>query len=149
MNEQINPPCTFASVDAKNVLGVWPTIKPMIERALEHDYDGMTPEQVLARILLDDLTLLLVERGGEIIACMTLEWIHRTERICHCMTFAGGDMESWVDEFIETWRKLAKELNCRYLSIKGRKGWEKYSARRFGFKHAYTQMFLDLESSNE
>ncbi len=145
MNEAVAPECTFASVTPQNAVAVWDMVRPMIERALVHDYDGMTSEQILARILLDDLTLLIVERRGEIIACMTLEWVHRRERICHCMTFAGDDMETWVDDFIDAWRAIGKEAGCRYLSIKGRKGWERYAAKRFGFAHAYTLMYLDLE----
>jgi hypothetical protein len=147
--EKQKPEFTFAALYADNVLPVWSTIEPMIERALQHDYDGMTTHQVLSRILRDDITLIVVERGGLIVACMTLEYVQRKERICHCMTFAGDGMDNWVEEFIDTWREIASETGCRYLSIKGRQGWERYAAHKFGFKHAYTQMYLDIEETEK
>ncbi len=135
----------FAAIGPESVLHVWDKAEPIIKRALCYDYDGMTTNQILARILLGDLELLLVERGGAIIAVMTLEYVQRQERICHCMTFSGDDMAEWVDEFIETWKRIAKETGCRYLSIKGRPGWQRYAARRYGFEHAYTQMYLEVD----
>ena len=145
--EQQKPVYTFGVVDSDNVLRIWDDVEPIIARALQHDYDNMTTNQILARILLNDLTLVLVESNGSIVACMTLEYVQRVQRICHCMTFAGDDMANWVDEFIDTWREIGRETGCKYLSIKGRKGWERYSARRYGFTHAYTQMYLDIEDS--
>lgn len=149
MSIEEKPEYLFASLHGQNLLQEWDKIEPIIERALEHDYDGMTTSQVLARILLDELTLVVVVRDGEFVAAMTLEYVQRGDRICHCMTFSGSDMEQWCDEWMETWRRIAIDTGCRYLSIKGRKGWSRYAAKHYGFTHAYTQMYYDLNEDNE
>ena len=138
------PAYEFASLTPQQTVQYWPVLGPIIDRALENDYDQTTSHQVLGKILVNELTLIVVQKDGKIIAAMTIEYVNFKEKICHCMTFSGDDMEGWVDEFIDIWRKLGAEIGCRYLSIKGRKGWQRY-AKRFGFKHAYTQMYIDLE----
>ena len=137
----------FATLDGQNALDRWEEAAPIIERALEHDYDGMTTNQILGRILLNDLTLIIVHdrETDRLIACMTLEYIKRFERICHCMTFSGDNMRDWVDQWMDVWRRIAIETNCQYLSIKGREGWQRYAAKEYGFTHAYTQMHLKVE----
>lgn len=127
---------------------LWPQVEPYIARALEHDYDGMTTNQVLGRLLMQQLDLIMVTRYDQLVACMTLEPVQRNKRILHCMTFAGDDMEGWVDDFMAYWKEIAKKLDCQYISIKGRKGWERYAAKRFGFTHAYTQMFYEIKEDD-
>lgn len=138
-----------AALDGDNALAHWDDLEPIIERALEHDYDSMTTNQILARVLLGELTLIFVGNlANEIVAAATLEFVNRGERICHCMTFSGDDMAEWVDEFIDTWKQIAKQTGCRYLSIKGRPGWARYASKRYGFEHRYTQMALDISEEN-
>ncbi len=98
----------FALVEAESVLGVWDEVEPIVRRALDHDYDGMTTNQVLARILLGDLSLLIVTLQGEIIAVMTFEEVSRHEKILHCMTFSGDKMADWVEGFMEIWKRIDK-----------------------------------------
>ena len=146
MTAENKPQILVATVTPDLALEVWSQAEPIIARALEHDYDDMTTNQILSRILRGDITLLIILSDGEIIACMTLEYVRRVDRICHCMTFCGDDMFSWVESFMDAWRQIASETGCKYISIKGRKGWERY-AKRFGFQHAYTQMYLNIEEA--
>lgn len=141
-----NVPYQFAVLDKGTILDYWGEAEPIIERALAHDYSGMTTAQILGRILMDDLQLIVVAppAGGDLVAVMTLEYVNRRDRICHCMTFSGDDMKEWLDQWLEVWKILALEAGCKRLSIKGRKGWEKF-APRYGFEHEYTLMSLDLE----
>ena len=149
MTAEQTPAYTFAAITPDNVTTIWPQIEPLIADALKHDYDGMTTRQVLGRVLMMELTLLVVAKADEIVAAVTLEQAQRQHTICHCMTFAGSDMSEWCDEFMAVWKQIARQTGARYLSIKGRRGWERYAAKHYGFKHAYTQMYYDLEGDDD
>jgi hypothetical protein len=124
----------------------WPQVEPFAAMALEHAVDGMTTADVLDRIVDGSLVLIVVTDDiGKAIASMTLEVVDQPRgRICHCMTLGGIDLEIWVHEYIGVWKQIARELDCDYITIKGRAGWEKY-ARKFGFEHQYTIMTLPIE----
>lgn len=134
-----------ALIPADMVAGYWSNVEEYARRALEFAFDGMTVETVLERIVKGNLILVVCTVNGEIKASMTIEVCELpVGRIAHCMTLAGDDLESWVDEFVDTWKSIGKALNCDYITIKGRAGWERY-ARKYGFKHMYTNMYLKLE----
>ena len=139
-----NQPYRFCAIEPEAVLKVWPQCVDHVEDALKYSFDDMTPTQVLGMILTDRLQLVLVTRGAEIIASMTVEFCeYASGKICHIMTVAGDDMEKWVDEFVEVWKAIASENGCAYISIKGREGWARY-AKKHGFKHCYTYMRLEI-----
>jgi len=137
-----------AAIPADLALEYWENVEEYAARALEHAYDGMTVETVLERIVDGRLILVVITVGGVIKASMTIEICQiPMGKIAHCMTLSGDDLESWVDEYIEIWTKLGEALGCEYITIKGRAGWEKY-ARRYGFKHMYTNMALKIGEQN-
>lgn len=139
-----NEPYTFCSISTADVLKVWQQVEPHVERALEHAFDDMTPTQVLGMLLTEKLSLVLVTKGDVVIASMTFEICEfAAGKVCHIMTVGGDDLETWVEEFVEIWKAIGRETGCSHLSIKGRKGWERY-ARKHGFKHSYTYMRLEL-----
>lgn len=135
----------FAVIPADKAFEMWPYINEHFDRALEHAYDNLPAEHVLARVLTGELYLMVVTRDADIVASFTFERVqNRAGATLHCMTLAGEDVDWWVDPFIATWKKLAREMGCNRISIKGRRGWERY-AREKGFKHMYTIMHQELE----
>lgn len=139
-----------AAIPADLALEYWSNVEDYARRALEFAFDGMTVETVLDRIVRGNLILIVVTVEGKIKASMTIELVDLPiGRIAHCMTLGGEDLESWVDEFVETWKLLGEALGADYITIKGRAGWERY-ARKFGFQHMYTNMYLKIgDSKNE
>ena len=138
-----------AAIPAELAEEFFPNVEEYAIRALNHAYDGMTVETLIKRIIEGNLILVVVTVEGEIRASMTVELCEiPMGRIAHCMTLSGDDLESWVDEFIDTWKALGEALDCDAITIKGRAGWERY-ARRYGFKHMYTNMYLPLSKSED
>lgn len=143
--DEQDPRPEFAIIQAEDAVALWPEIKLHFEKALEYGHDGTKPEHVLARVLTGDLYLLVVTNGGEILASFTFERCSSKDggSTLHCMTLAGIDMDQWVDGFIDVWKRLARELQCDRISIKGRKGWQRFALKK-GFKHQFTIMYQEL-----
>lgn len=142
--ETAAPDLIFSVIDPSSAVAMWPDISHFADDALEFAFDGMKAEDVLSWIVSGRLVLVVLTRDQEIIASMTLEIVERDhEKICHCLTFAGDDLESWIDQWLDIWETIARELGCQKITIKGREGWARY-ARRLGFQHMYTSMFRDL-----
>lgn len=134
----------FSILTGQIAIKLWPDLEATIEKALAFAYDDATAEQVLAKVLLEELYLLVITRDNKIQATATLERVQRKSgATLHCMTLGGDDLESWVDQFIDTWKVLAADLQCDRISIKGRAGWQRY-AKAKGFKHMYTIMYQEV-----
>lgn len=138
-------PVKVVAVPAELAREYWPNVERFASMALEHAADQMSTGAILERIIDGKLILIVVtDETDSPVASMTLEIVDQPRgRICHCMTLGGEDLEQWVATYIEVWRAVALELECDYLTIKGRAGWEKY-ATRHGFKHQYTIMSLPI-----
>lgn len=132
-------------IDNDTAIGLWPTIGEHFKRSLEAAHDDMTEHTLLAMTLDGRLIPLVICHDDVIVGSALLEIAtFKTKRVLHCIHFAGDEMELWVDEWMETWKALARELGCNVISIKGREGWARY-ARKHGFKHTYTIMHLEVE----
>lgn len=59
----------------------------------------------------------------------------------HCF-LAGGEMEAVISHEAEM-REIGQKLDCKYLSIAGRKGWLRQLERR-GWRHVSSAMFLPI-----
>ena len=123
---------------------IWPDVEEYATAALTHAYDGMTEEYILTRIIEGRLLLVLMTMGDKICAAATLEIAtNKKGRALHCLTMGGENMDGWIHDYMQVWKRIAKENGCKYLTFKGREGWARY-ARRLGFEHQYTQMVLKL-----
>lgn len=125
---------------------LWPDLEQHADAALKHAFDGATPNQVLEAIMAGRLLLLVMTVNDEIYASATFELSeHCNGKTLHCLTIGGEYMEFWIEEFMHVFKRLARELDCKYITFKGREGWARY-ARKLGFKHYYTQMIQEVET---
>lgn len=135
-------------IEADQVRRRWPGVELMVERAMEHSFSDTTTDDILARLVDGSLMMIVITREERPISVMCLEFVERLSgRTCHCMILAGESMETWIDQWMVTWWQVAADYGCDKISIKGRPGWARYAKRRYGFKHQYTVMSLDIERS--
>ena len=133
-------------VTPADALKIWPEIERFAKEALAHAFDDMTSEEVLGWILSDRLLLLVITVDDRIVGAATLEIVDKLSgRVCHCMTFAGDDLETWESAWMDIWERVAREYGCNQITIKGREGWGRYARQRLGFSHVYTMMVKSLE----
>lgn len=111
--------------------------RPHIEEALEranwsHTFDDIT-YMVIGNILefhnFDDCF------------CLTQQTVFPQFKTYHFM-LAGGDIEAIIDK-TEHFKRKARELECKYLSFSGRKGFEPV-LKREGWEHKFTTMWLEV-----
>ncbi len=134
----------FVAVAPQNARAIWPSIEHHASAALKHSTDGMTTKQILEWIVQDRLILVVITRNNKIAASATMEMAANLNgKSCHIITMGGDDMDDWLEQFIEVWEKVAIEQGADYLTMKGRKGWQR-ATKPFGFEHEYTQMKKDL-----
>jgi hypothetical protein len=144
IHESPGPEYRFAMLDREVALELWPEIEGLVGRALEYAFDGMQSAEILGRILTRQLyCLVVIDERNAIKGCATIEVYNAKVKTAHCVTFAGDDLEGWVDDWLEVWSTAARELGCSRISIKGRAGWERY-AKRLGFEHTYTIMHKEV-----
>lgn len=141
-------PIRISLLEPADAKKIWHNVVQYADDALRHSFDDMTPEDILHWIISDRLLLLVVTIGDKIVGAGTLEIVERKSgRVCHCMTFAGEDLDRWESDWLEIWERVARAHGCNQLTIKGREGWAKYARKRLGFQHVYTTMVKRLEPS--
>ncbi len=117
----------------------WPVVEQHIQMAIQFSNDELNLGMMKQSLINGTMILLVVYRGGKIIASCTLE--KRTfdsgKEVVHISTLGGSDMELWADKMDETIEALALEQGCNELYIIGRKGWDKYLKKR-GYNHVHT-----------
>ena len=92
---------------------------PWIEDALSYGMGTHTVEDVWYEIVNGDLQFWPAERG-----CFVTEvQVHPQCRIFHVF-LAGGEMDQ-LKEMIDSLESFAEALGCKFISISGRKGWER------------------------
>ena len=128
----------------------WPEVEHFVDMAMQHSYGDMTTKDVLERVASGNLLMLVAMVGDEIRACFCLELVERfTGKTCHCMILAGSGIDDWIDTWMACWREVALQYGCDRLTIKGRPGWARYAKHKFGFKHLYTVMSLDIDEGKQ
>ena len=132
-------------MDPERAYQMWPDIGEYVDRALAYSHDDTTQFNIMAGILNERMICAVITIDHEIQGVGILEVAQlRNHRVLHCPIFSGDDLESWVEEWMDVWVAIARELKCDRVTIKGRQGWARY-AKRFGFEHQYTMMSLDIE----
>jgi len=116
--------------------------QPAIEEALVHGRHAHDFDDIVGMILINRLYFFTYER-----CFVIMEQVEYPKfKVFHCF-LAGGDMDA-IFAVQPEMAELGKTLGCTYLSIAGRKGWEKKLATR-GWSFTCTTMYFDLGEDDE
>ncbi len=110
----------------------WLQVEPLLSKGLAFNNGDITTEETYDRI--SDGTYLLVcsMLGNEIQAAFAVELVTNHRKTCNIVLAGGQDIDSWLDDFMDTIRSLAKEQGAEALTIMGRKGWAR-KMKPYGF----------------
>lgn len=106
---------SVSEVNPEVAASIWPTIEPMIARALRHGQgDNTTPEYVLAAILQKLSTLWVAHDGNEILGCVVFRV--QEQDVCR---------KVWIDfiagrDFMR-WYRQTHDLLLDYMEVIGAK----------------------------
>jgi hypothetical protein len=68
--------------------------------------------------------------------------VHPQHAVLHCF-LAGGELQSILDKKHEI-MEIGRHLGCKYMSISGRRGWERVLESE-GWSHLYSIMHLPIQ----
>jgi hypothetical protein len=114
---------------------VWPTVEPILQRALDRSRGEYLSEDIYGYIKRREMQLWVAVNDGEIKAvCLTEIVSFPRLKVCRLVIAAGEGMRHWVKLGSETLKAWAKAQGCQEIRGGGRVGW----ARALGWKPIYS-----------
>ena len=103
--------------------GAWPTVEPLVLRALEHD-DGCHTAASIRKALAAGKMQLWVDSSPITAICITEIVVYPATKRCNIFLLAGHDIDAWIWQLpaLESW---AREKGCSAMELQGRPGWER------------------------
>ena len=123
-------------VKTENVQDVWPQARPLIEKALAHDYLGSMTSTDALRLILNERQQLWIGIDTDIFLAILTEIVHypknKVLRIIAFSTVTGHDMDVWYHH-INVLEEFALACECTALEAWARKG----LAEKLKWEHEY------------
>lgn len=117
----------------------WTEVKPYIDRALAHGVGESTSHDLFMECM--DKRSVCWEAPGQAFAIVRFIRMYGHDQL-QIVTTAG---EGWADygpEALAILEDFAKQEGCKYVSIWGRKGWERTLPE--GYKHTYSVFHKEI-----
>lgn len=135
---------TFSAVPPSATEIVWPTVEPMLARAVETSGGRFTITSVLHSILAGHSALWVVLDGEDIVATLTTRVSDLPGTRVLIMDWIGGSrLKEWLPLAQETLMRYGRQYGCTELQGAGRRGWQRV-LRAHGWKPDYTVYKMDL-----
>jgi len=123
------------------VVDVWPTVLPLINRVLDMSNGDYTAEYILGRIVDGDYQLWVgyMDNGAVLYTCVTrLEYFEATNKTALLgMWIAGDNMSEWIDGLLAELESWAIDVGADEMRCIGRPGWERV-LKADGYKKTHT-----------
>ena len=104
----------------------WPTVGPMLERAIEHGDGGIKRWQIYDALKELKLQLWVGRVGMEIEGVLVTEMqIRPTGKVCILRHACGEDAAAWIKEGLPLIQAWAKAEGATVMELQGRRGWAK------------------------
>jgi hypothetical protein len=138
MNDMAHPPIGEGVLDRlQGLVGLLKHWRPQIEEALHHGKDAHTFDTVVEMILSNRLHFFAYPDCFVIMEIVE----YPNYKVFHCF-LAGGKMEAII-QAQQPLGEVGKIMGCRYLSVSGRKGWERQLAD-IGWKFVCTTLYYEI-----
>lgn len=103
-----------------------PMLRVMIDKALKKGNALLTTESIIRALKDRSMQLWLIKDNKDIKAiCITEILITPTGRVLGIVALTGKDYKQWKDFLEDMLTLYAKEKDCKYIEIHGRKGWDR------------------------
>lgn len=118
----------IAAVPATMIELVWDKVEPHLQRVVDRAHNEITMDSVKARLVSGNALLVTISQDDEIVAINTMEVrvMESGLRTMYIPITGGGDLDTWMDEFLEIAKAIARDYNCTELrGLAVRRGWLK------------------------
>lgn len=145
MNEQTkivsSPQCGEENIDSFiKLLNDLKKHRVDIEKALSYGGNSHSFDHIVGQVLQGRLHFYPLPNSFII-----MEVINSPNFSVYHAFLAGGNLEE-ITDFQETLVKNAKQLECKALSMSGRRGWEK-ALKPLGWQHKLSHLVLELDEN--
>jgi hypothetical protein len=106
---------------------VWPRIEGWLQACIDKIDGGYTTEDLLTEIQLRRKQLWLID--DKAVGITSIIRFPQWKKLL--VEYLGGsDMEQWEDDWFSCMDRYARENQCKYIEVYGRKGWARIAKSR-------------------
>jgi len=138
MNMPVNIDVTISVVPPQMVPLVWDKAEPLIQRGAERAPDDISIDKTYNKLITGSQLLILITKGTEVIAVNVLDTKTTDAGVKYLFIHitAGDELESWVAQFLEVAKAIAKEYGCKKIRGTGRPGWAR-KLKQYGWEASH------------
>tara|TARA_Y100001938_G_C8052214_1_gene412428 strand:- start:1081 stop:1479 length:399 start_codon:yes stop_codon:yes gene_type:complete len=130
----------------KEAMGhVWKDVEGILDKAVDTIKDKSKVIDILIGIYEGIYVLWVVlDDEDKIVAAFTTRLIAYPRRKALAVDWVGGtQMKEWEDQWVDTMKRYANELDCSHIEGYGRKGWGR-ELKKYGFYPEYIAYRMEL-----
>ena len=124
---------------------VWKDVEGILDKAVDTIKDKSKVIDILKGVF-DGIYVLWVvlDDDDRIVAAFTTRLVAYPRRKALAVDWVGGtQMKEWEDQWVETMKRYANELDCSHIEGYGRKGWGR-ALKKYGFYPEYIAYRMEL-----
>ena len=124
---------------------VWKDVEGILDKAVDTIKDKSKVIDILKGVF-DGIYVLWVvlDDDDKIVAAFTTRLVAYPRRKALAVDWVGGtQMKEWEDQWVETMKRYANELDCSHIEGYGRKGWGR-ALKKYGFYPEYIAYRMEL-----
>lgn len=123
---------------------IWHEIEHLIQDALDAGNALTRASTIFTALECKEMQLYTVMEDRDIVAVFVTEICDEDdERVCNTVALAGDGLEKWLDNVEHTICRFAKSKDCKYVRMKGRRGWLK-KLDKYGWSESAVEMSKEL-----
>ncbi len=124
---------------------VWKDVEGILDKAVDTIEDKSKVIDILTGVYEGMYVLWVVlDDDDKIVAAFTTRLIVYPRRKALAVDWVGGtQMKEWEDQWVETMKRYANELDCSHIEGYGRKGWGR-ALKKYGFYLEYIAYRMEL-----
>ena len=132
-------------VPEKAIGHVWKDVEGILDKAVDTIKDKSKVIDILKGVF-DGIYVLWVvlDDDDRIVAAFTTRLVAYPRRKALAVDWVGGtQMKEWEDQWVETMKRYANELDCSHIEGYGRKGWGR-ALKKYEFYPEYIAYRMEL-----
>lgn len=116
----------------------WSSVSPLLEKALQKGYGEMDTDDIHTMLEEQSAVLILAVVGDNISAAIVATLVAKPAiRELVILTAGGEELDEWLDEVMESFDILAKEMQADIIAVHGRRGWVS-KLKQYGYEEVHT-----------
>lgn len=129
----------ISAIAPGEITRLWPLYSDGIENCLEKGVGKWTAADVLEMAESGAWLIFVVHEGDQVRATIVANIESGKDRILEVGMAWGEGLAEWTLEVHDCMMKVARELNCKTVTVTGRRGWAKH-LQQYGFKEKMITM---------